>query len=192
MELAHAFKEWAVICQTLAKGKQSILLRKGGIAEVGGEFNLEHKRFWLYPTYTHQQQHDGIRSEALPFLHEAEAAKPPAGTIHLSHWAEVTGVYRIRDLTAALLLAHLHFWSEETVRKRFAYREPGIHVFSGRVYKAAKVHAIADTAHYQGCKSWVELDAPLSTAGSVSVLGDKDFNDVKWNLDMLLKPTGLA
>jgi len=31
--LAQAFKEWAVICRALAVGKQSLLLRKGGIAE---------------------------------------------------------------------------------------------------------------------------------------------------------------
>ena len=104
----------------------------------------------------------------------------------------MTGIYRIRDLTPALLLAHLHFWSEETVRKRFAYREPGINVLAVRVYRASKAHTIADTAHYQGCKSWVELDTPLPTEGSVTVLTDKDYADVKWNLDMLLNPTALA
>jgi len=191
MGLAHAFKEWAVICRALAEGKQALILRKGGIAETAGEFAVEHTRFWLFPTYVHQQR-SGIREDAAFLLKEAEAARPPAGTIYLSHWAEVTGIYRIRDLTPALLLAHLHFWSEETVRKRFAYREPGINALAVRIYRAPEVHTIADTAYYQGCKSWVDLDQAFPTEGSVPVLADKDYNDVKWNLDMLLNPTALA
>jgi hypothetical protein len=188
MELANAFKEWAVICRALAEGKQAVILRKGGIAEPAGEFGARHTRFWLYPTYTHQQS-DGIRPEAISFLREVEADKPEAGTVRLHHWAEVTGIYRIEKLMPALLLAHLHFWSEETVRKRFAYREPGLHVLAVRVYRAPAVHTIQETAHYQGCKSWVELDTPLTTQGSVPVLSERDYADVKWNLDMLLNPT---
>ena len=126
MNLQAAFKEWAVICRALAQGKQAIILRKGGIAETSGEFTVEHKRFWLYPTYVHQQQ-NGIRAEARPLLDEVEAARPAAGTVCLSHWAEVTGIYRIHDLTRALLLAHLHFWSDETVAAVSRYREPGIY-----------------------------------------------------------------
>jgi hypothetical protein len=41
-ELGVALKEWAVICQALAEGRQTILLRKGGIAEPGGAFRVEH------------------------------------------------------------------------------------------------------------------------------------------------------
>ena len=54
--LQHAFKEWAVICRALAEGRQALILRKGGIAEAGGRFEVEHTRFWLFPTYTHQQR----------------------------------------------------------------------------------------------------------------------------------------
>jgi hypothetical protein len=191
MELANAFKEWAVICRVLAEGKQALILRKGGIAEPEGEFAARHIRFWLYPTYTHQQR-DGVRPEALPLLREVEADRPAAGTVRLQHWAEVTGIYRVRELTPALLLAHLHFWSEETVVKRFAYRQPGIHVLAVRVHRAPAVHTLQETAQYQGCRSWVELDAPLATEGSLPVLSDPDYADVKWNLDMLLNPTATA
>src|SRR5262245_21876617 len=113
--LKQAFKEWAFICQALAEGRQALILRKGGIDE---RFALEQTRFWLYPTYTHQQE-GGIRAEALPLVTLAEKSRAPAGTVRLSHWAEVTGFYQVRDLTAALMLAHLHLWSDETVRKRF-------------------------------------------------------------------------
>ena len=115
--LKHAFKEWAVVCRALAEGRQAIILRKGGIAEAGGEFQMEHNRFWLYPTYVHQQR-DGIKAEALPLLEQAEADRPTPGTIRLTHFAEVPGVYQVHELVPALMLAHLHIWSEDTVRKR--------------------------------------------------------------------------
>src|SRR5260370_41698574 len=110
--LKHAFKEWAVICRALAEGRQALILRKGGIAEPSDEFRPEHTRFWLFPTYTHQQR-QGIRPEALPLLEEAEAERPPAGVIRLSHFAEVAGVYHVLDVVGALKLTGLHLWSEE-------------------------------------------------------------------------------
>lgn len=189
--LQHAFKEWAVICEALAEGKQALILRKGGIAEDGGAFRLEQRRFWLFPTFTHQQE-QGIRAEAGPLLDKVLADRPPAGKVRLSHFADVTGVYHVHELLPALMIAHLHFWSDETVEKRFAYKTPGLYVFSVRVYRAGRVHEIADTPAYQGCKSWVELDQPLATDEASPVLTDKDYHDVQQSLDLLLTPTALA
>ncbi|MCC6420747.1 MAG: DUF1802 family protein [Gemmataceae bacterium] len=189
--LKHAFKEWAVICQALAEGKQALLLRKGGIAEFGGDFQVEHTRFWLYPTWTHQQP-GGLREEALPLLAQADAERPPAGIVRLTHFAEVTGAYHVHNLTAALLLAHLHYWSEETVRKRFAYRQPGLFVLPVRVYRSAQVFDLPDTACYQGCRSWVELERALPTDGATPVLTDAPMEELQRSLDLLLNPTALA
>src|SRR5258706_7023725 len=49
-----ALKEWASVCNTLEEGRQIILLRKGGILEAIGGFELEHPQFFLFPTYLHQ------------------------------------------------------------------------------------------------------------------------------------------
>lgn len=186
--LAQAFKEWAVICQALAAGKQALLLRKGGLAEPGGEFTLEHTRFWLYPTYFHQQS-EGIRPEAHPLLAQAEAVRPPTGRVRLSHFAEVVGAYHIRDLTAALLLAHLHYWSDAVVRQRFAYRTPGLYVLPVRVWRAPQVWELAETPAYQGCKSWVELERPLPTTGALPVLPEDALRQLHHQLDLLLGPS---
>jgi len=189
--LKHAFKEWAVICRALAEGKQALILRKGGIAESAGDFQVEHTRFWLFPTYVHQQK-EGIRAEALPLLEQAEAERPPPGIVRPAHFAEVTGIYHVHDLIPALLLAHLHLWSEDTVRKRFEYRTPGIYVLPVRVYRSAQVYELPDTPHYQGCRSWVELDRELSTEGAVPVLPESAIRDLHHSLDLLLNPTALA
>jgi hypothetical protein len=182
MTLQHAFKEWAVVCHALALGQQALILRKGGIDE---QFRVEQTRFWLYPTYTHQQQ-DGIKPSAQPLLAEALAHRPAADMVRLSHWAEVTGVNRVRELTPALLLDQMHIWSEATVEKRFAYREPGLNVLSVRVYRAPKVHEVEEQPAYHGCRSWVKLASPLVIDGSVPVLDDATYRDVQHSLHILL------
>ncbi len=189
--LKHALKEWAVICQALATGRQALILRKGGIAEPGGDFELEHTRFWLFPTYLHQQS-TGIRPEALPLLEQVEAERPPAGAIRLSHFADVIGVYHLHDTVGALLIRHLHLWSDETVAARFAYRTPGLYVMPVRVYRARQVFELPDTAHYAGCRSWVELERELPTEGASPVLADEPFQDLLRQLNALLNPTALA
>ena len=59
-QCAIAFKEWSEICQVLADGRQTLIVRKGGIREGPGGFSPEHQAFWLYPTYVHQAQ-QGLR-----------------------------------------------------------------------------------------------------------------------------------
>jgi hypothetical protein len=160
--LQVAFKEWAVVCRALAAGRQSLILRKGGIAEAGGEFRPEHDRFLLYPTYFHEQQRLGIKAEFLPLLDEAERDRPPAGVVRLTHWAEVTAVRFADKLDGVLALDARHVWSEETVRQRFAYRKPGLYVFEVIVRPLPEVVEIVETPEYAGCKTWVQLAAPLS------------------------------
>lgn len=189
--LQHAFKEWAAICQALAQGRQALILRKGGIAEETGEFNVEHTQFWLYPTYTHQQ-HDGLKPEAADLLAQTEQTRPEPGKVRLSHWCEVTGIYQVRHDLMAQMLDHLHLWTEETVAKRFVYRTPGLFVLTVRVYEASRVHEIVETAASQGCKSWVALDEPLPTEGSRPVLTDERYDNLVRQVGMLLNPTALA
>src|SRR5262249_16832922 len=179
---------WAVICRALADGRQAILLRKGGIAEDAATFELKHKRFWLFPTYVHQQR-GGIKPEAMPLLEQAEAERPPPGTIRLTHFAEVPGVYHVQDLPLALLLNHLYIWYEETVRQRFAYRRPGLYVVPLRVYGVAEMHELPDTADYAGCRSWVTLERELPMTEARPVLDEESFHDLLTGLDRVLNPT---
>ena len=189
--LRHALKEWAVICRALAFGKQCLLLRKGGIAEPDGAFRLEATRFWLFPTYVHQQE-SGVRPDARPLLEETLAARPPAGTVRLEAWAEVTGVYRVRDLLPAQMLAHLHLWTDEAVAKRFQYRTPGLDVLTVRVWRAPQPVNVDDLPVYVGCKSWVPLEADLATEGSVPALSDGEYQDVVKQVETLLRPIAIV
>ena len=53
--MSVGFKEWALICEALGHGEQSIILRKGGIAEGRAGFQFKHDDFFLFPTLFHEQ-----------------------------------------------------------------------------------------------------------------------------------------
>jgi hypothetical protein len=170
--LRTAFKEWAVICQALAQGRQALILRKGGIAEAGGAFRVEHERFWLFPTWVHQQN-AGVVPELAALLGRLQNQRPPEGVVRLELFAEVQRVLRAATLEAALALAGLHGWSEDTVKARFAYRTPGLYVLAVKVWRLEKPHEIVDLPYYAGCKSWVELERELPVAQARPVLGEE-------------------
>src|ERR671934_194296 len=65
-----AFKEWAVTVRALAEGEQLVTLRKGGIREENKHFEVEHDRFFLYPTFDHQRN-DLVRASHHPELRRA-------------------------------------------------------------------------------------------------------------------------
>jgi hypothetical protein len=110
----------------------------------------------------------------------------------LQLWAELAGIYNIRSELTALLLSHLHCWSEATVAQRFNYRAPGLFLLLVRVHRIPQAHEIEELPAYAGCRSWVELDQPLSTEGSTPVLDDADFAIVQKQLSTLLAPTAFA
>lgn len=172
------FKEWAAVCRALADGRQAVILRKGGIAEVGGGFRPDHERFLLYPTFFHEQQQAGLKQPHLPLLAAAEADRPPAGVVRFTHSAEVAGVHFVTDPDRLLGLGRFHVLTADTVLQRFHYRTPGLYVLVVRVYRLPEPVEVADRLEYAGCKTWVELDEPVSTDGSVPVLADEAFQEV--------------
>jgi len=166
--LSVAFKEWAVICEALAAGRQSVILRKGGIAEEGGVFRPEHSEFLLYPTYFHEHR-AGVKPEFLPLLEAAEAAKPSASVIRFSHFVRVESVAHVTELDSALALDSQHAWTPEVVKQRFHYRTPGLYVFEVCVFRLTQSVDVVERPEFAGCKTWVLLDAPIDTAGATPV-----------------------
>ena len=49
------FKEWALVCAALGEGRQTVIIRKGGIAEGRAGFAFQHREFFLFPTFFHEQ-----------------------------------------------------------------------------------------------------------------------------------------
>ncbi len=172
--LQVALKEWAVICQALAEGRQILLLRKGGLAEPQGRFRVEHQRFWLLPTYVHQQE-TGIIPEYHDLLSRVRAEQPSPGQVWLSHVAEVAVVAYCHTLEQAHSLDGMHGWSPTTVEARFHYRQPGLFVLAVRVYAVKQPIQLELTPHLEGCKSWVVLDQPLPLGPMFPILTGENF-----------------
>jgi hypothetical protein len=183
--LSIAFKEWAVICEAIAAGRQALILRKGGIAEEGGVFRPEHAEFLLYPTYFHEHR-AGLKSEFLPLFESAEAAKPPAGTIRFTHFVRVERVTRVTDINVALALDPLHAWTPAVVEQRFQYRTPGLFVLAVRAFRLARPVEAIERPEYAGCKTWVALDQSVDTTAAEPVLSDTQFAEFSSALSGLI------
>ena len=178
-----ALKEWSGTCAALASGRQSILLRKGGIAEEGGRFVPEHPAFWLYPTALHQDQ-QGLRAE---FAGPPPAAGP--GTVVGLSILAVVGVVAYLDRPEALdELREFHVWTDETVHRRFAYRTPGLWVLGVRVFLAPDPWPLLVTAEQVGCKSWVALETSPPTSRLVPGPGGSEFLDRMGRLRAAMDP----
>lgn len=169
--LNMAFKEWAAVCEALASGRQTVILRKGGIAEENGLFRPDHDRFWLYPTYVHQQE-SGLKPGSESLLTQALAKKPSAGTLSLSHIVEVTTVCHLSTLEMALAFEDFHILSADTIRMRFAYRTPGLFLLHVRVASVDAPRVVPERPEYAGCKTWVELADPVDDHPATPVLDD--------------------
>jgi len=187
-----ALKEWAIVCRALADGRQTLLIRKGGIEEIRAGFQVFHRDFWLFPTYVHQNAADLI-----PAVHAecvgVQATQPPAGTIGFQLYATVENVVKVMDLERLRSLEGYHILSWDCVASRFHYRnKPGVHVMTMRVYRRPTVITLQNAPSYDGCVSWVELDRALETEGCTPVLSDAEFDARLADIRVRLAGAGAA
>ena len=167
--LSVALKEWDIVCRALESGRQIILLRKGGVSDAGGTFELKHPAFLLFPTYLHQNL-NMLKPEAHAGFQPW--AEEPA-QVHLSVAAVATDIIRLRDRQQMLDLDAEHIWTPPLIDYRFNYKpENPLYLVLLRVYRLANPVTIANTPEYAGCKSWVPLGQEISVSGATLVLDD--------------------
>lgn len=169
-----ALKEWAVVCGDLAAGRQTILLRKGGIREPSPGFTVEHREFFLFPTYMHENEEELVETARLA-LPEVVRRAPPAGDLHLELYAVVEAAIEVPTLELLRRLEGHHILAWSAVERRFHYRRPGLHVIALRVYRLPKPLVIPNLFRYDGCRSWVALESELPVTGAHPVLDDPSF-----------------
>ncbi|MBW4628530.1 MAG: DUF1802 family protein [Brasilonema octagenarum HA4186-MV1] len=167
----HALKEWAVAINALETSKTIMLLRKGGIHERHGRFEVNHKQILLYPTFEHQQ----------PFLLKPEYANlviPVTSgwhpeTVHINSWAEITDIFPVSEESVVNALLPFHIWNEYFISDRLKWkpRQP-LYILLLRTYKLPQEQEIPYCTKYGGCKSWIDLDGPISLQGSQPILSD--------------------
>ena len=167
-----ACKEWASVCAALGGKSQHLLLRKGGISESTGEFEVRRGWFYLYPTYVHQQQTALMEAS---WLEEGQKYRAKLGLVKFFHLLRLEQSWEIHDEGMLEKLEPFHVMTLESLRARYHYRKPGLHVLFPRVYALNEPLEIQETERYQGCKSWVDLDEPLEHGAVFPVLSDEEF-----------------
>ena len=148
------FKEWALVCEALGDGRQSVIIRKGGIAEGRDGFQFRHREFFLFPTFFHEQlSRTRLVDAALP--------EPRPNEIEIRFYAKIEEARIITDWEQARALAPLHILQESVVRERFDYDDaPGVHVAFVKVFRLEPVWRFPDAKAFGGCRSWVPLPEP--------------------------------
>lgn len=169
-----ALKEWAALCALTGAGRHSVLLRKGGIREP--RLTVEHRAFWLLPTYFHAREpgrERDLAADARALLPEVLASAPPAGSLRIDLFAEVDAAYHVRERERLHALAGAHGLAPALAGERFDYREPGLWVLVLRTYRLSQPILLPDRPGYAGCVSWVHLDEALAGEASPALTDDE-------------------
>jgi hypothetical protein len=172
--MMKALKEWATVVKALENGNQTVLLRKGGILETDSGFKVESWRFFLFPTYEHQQA-DSLKSQFYGYLADVRESQPTTGINKITSYAEIIEETDVSDMKKIEELSPFHIWSDSYIKERMNWMpEKPMKAIFLKVYKT-KDSQIPVIPEYQGCKSWIDINVNLEAGRSV--LTDKELQE---------------
>ncbi|MGC9220077.1 MAG: DUF1802 family protein [Solirubrobacteraceae bacterium] len=187
-----AFKEWAVTVRALAEGEQLLTLRRASSYDEDKHFQLEHDRFFLYPTFDHQRTdlvreshrpelaralEEGVWSEGEPsasaMLRGATITQPDR--VRIRAWAEIAAHYTIMDRRAVDGLSPYYVWTTDYAEQRLNWkRRHPLHVVVLRTYRIPRPVTVKAHDEYGASRSWLEITRDLPFEGT-PVLSDEEF-----------------
>ena len=171
-DLNTAMKEWDTVCRALGAGRQMLLLRKGGIFESAGGFEIENRQFLLFPTFLHQNP-QMLKDDALTW-YERRASEPDQ--ITLSHAGSISDIIQIHSRAQMDALNDEHIWTTPLIDMRFNYKPKNpLYLLLVRTYALPKPVTVQNTPAYAGCKSWVPLDEPIDTSAATPVIDEPTY-----------------
>lgn len=153
-----ALKEWAAVAAALLDGRQTVLLRKGGIHEK--RFSVADDRFVLFPTVAHSHA-ERVRPEHADLL-AAGARDVGEDAFTVRCGITLVDVVEVRRPAALPEIADLHIWTGASVRSdRLEFRpKVALQVLVVRAYALPEPVTLPRLEEYGGCRSW--LDLPLT------------------------------
>jgi hypothetical protein len=166
------FKEWALVCEALGDGRQSLILRKGGIAEGRAGFLFKHPEFLLFPTLFHEQ----VSKLKLP----PDTALPtlPQDEHSIAYRVVVEWTRDLTDWEQVRRLDPFHLWAEHLIQERFVYEgKHSVSLAFLRVYRLVPTFVFPDAPQYGGCRSWVDLPELPQGTRFVPVLDEEAHRD---------------
>ncbi len=170
--LRHALKEWAVAVKALERGETAIVVRKGGIREKA--FAVPKTRFLFFGGYEHQKE-----EQLKPLYHDLLRSIPKRkddGPVLFTSFAEVEAAHEISETDELEALDPYHVWTHDYAESRLKWRpKKPLTVLVLRVHLLNEPVEIPYSSSYGGCKSWIELEENVSTAGSRPALDDEAY-----------------
>ncbi len=169
-----ALKEWSAAVHALLDGRQTVLLRKGGIHEK--RFSVAAPEFLLFPTVAHSHA-ERVRPEHASLL-DAAAQDSTEDAVTIRAGAKVVAAVEVSRPEAIDELADLHIWTAESVRAdRLDFRpKHRLTVLVVQVSPLAAAVQLPRAPEFAGCKSWVDL--PTSAAAGPPVHDDAMLRDI--------------
>jgi hypothetical protein len=179
----RALKEWASVVQAVREGIQTILLRKGGIEEEGGTFQVAHDEFVFFPTYEHQSP-DSLAPRYQRLIAPYQVDAP---TLTIDTYARVLEVHPIRRISHLEPFTHLHIWSPAFLAERFRYRpEDPMWLILFQGFRLEQPVAIPKDPSYAGCRSWVTLGQSVPTASARPILSQRRLAEVQQSVRTII------
>ena len=172
--LSVALKEWAVAVRALREGRQILLLRKGGIREEGGEFEVQARDVLLMPTYEHQMEQAGTLQPCYgAWLQDEERRRPADDQVRIEAWARITDILIVEKFEALYALKSQHIYDDAFLRFRTESdpQKPLFALFL-RAYELPHGVVLPMEPDYYGCKSWITLQQPIDIHAAQPVLSD--------------------
>ncbi len=175
MHAKIALKEWAVVVEALASGEQLLLLRKGGIRDPRGSFDLQHREFLLYPTTEHANQ-EAIRPEFHSRFAGALERREEPSQISFHVYGGVALALELKEARQLSGLEKYHIWTPAFLEERLRYR-PGAPacLLVIRAYRLPRAVVRPALPEYAGCISWVTLAEPVPLEGAEPVVENRRF-----------------
>jgi len=164
----QAFKEWAVVCDSIARGETSLIFRKGGIAEGRDGFHFKFQRFFLFPTFFHEQiERTRLGSDRM--------LEPAPDSVIVTLFLEVEFSRWVENLDWLADLEQFHILKSSVLRERFCYEDrKGLYVAFVRAYRLSPAWKFAFQRSYGGCRSWVQLPEPRQDLQITPILGSAE------------------
>jgi hypothetical protein len=171
-----ALKEWSAAVHALLDGRQTVLLRKGGIHEK--RFAVTASRFVFFPTVAHS--HAGrVRAEHRDLLAVA-AADSTDDELMVRAGAKVIAAIEVNRPECLDGIEPLHIWTADSVRAdRLDFRpKHRLTVLVVQASPLAEPVRLQRTPEYAGCKSWVPLPIDPDPAWAPPVHDDATLADI--------------
>ncbi|GBE66936.1 hypothetical protein MFM001_33980 [Mycobacterium sp. MFM001] len=153
--MTAALKEWSAVVHALLDGRQTVLLRKGGIGEK--RFDVAADEFVLFPTVAHSHT-ERVRPEHRDLL-TAAAADSTDDRLIVRAAAKVVAALSVNRPEHLEAIEDLHIWTTESVRKdRLDFRpKHRLAVLVVQAIPLAEPVTLGRIADYAGCTSWVQV-----------------------------------